>query len=161
MLDALIESQGPRLFSLCCKLCRSRSEAEDLYQETWLRALQKQAQLLQAEKPGAYLARICLNLFRDRWRRRKFLCFFSMSQAEGQAYVEARLPVPGPQEEDAGALRQAVNALPEPYRQAVLLYYFCEQSIEEAAAILGVPPGTVKSRLSRGRKMLKEVLADG
>ena len=84
-----------------------------------------------------------------------------MSQAEGQAYVEARLPVPGPQEEDAGALRQAVNALPEPYRQAVLLYYFCEQSIEEAAAILGVPPGTVKSRLSRGRKMLKEVLADG
>ena len=70
MLDALIQSQGPRLFSLCCRLCRSRGEAEDLYQETLLRGLEQRERLLAAENPGAYLTRICVNLYRD-WARRK------------------------------------------------------------------------------------------
>lgn len=139
MLDALIQSQGPRLFSLCCRLCRSRGEAEDLYQETLLRGLEQREQLLAAENPGAYLTRICVNLYRD-WARRKA----------------------GPEESlEQSLVRQAVDTLPEPYRQTVLLYYFCDQSIQQAAAALGVRPGTVKSRLGRGREMLKEVLKDG
>lgn len=55
MLDALIQSQGPRLFSLCCRLCRSRGEAEDLYQETLLRGLEQRERLLAAEIPGLTL----------------------------------------------------------------------------------------------------------
>lgn len=139
MLDALIQSQGPRLFSLCCRLCRSRGEAEDLYQEALLKGLEQQERLLAAENPGAYLTRICVNLYRD-WARRKA----------------------GPEESlEQSLVRQAVDTLPEPYRQTVLLYYFCDQSIQQAAAALGVRPGTVKSRLGRGREMLKEVLKDG
>lgn len=68
----------------------------------------------------------------------------------------------GPEESlEQSLVRQAVDTLPEPYRQTVLLYYFCDQSIQQAAAALGVRPGTVKSRLGRGREMLKEVLKDG
>lgn len=68
----------------------------------------------------------------------------------------------GPEESlEQSMVRQAVDTLPEPYRQTVLLYYFCDQSIQQAAAALGVRPGTVKSRLGRGREMLKEVLKDG
>ena len=81
MLDALIQSQGPRLFSLCCRLCRSRGEAEDLYQETLLRGLEQRERLLAAENPGAYLTRICVNLYRDWARRRKLLSFISMEDA--------------------------------------------------------------------------------
>ena len=57
MLDALIQSQGPRLFGLCCRLCRSRGEAEDLYQETLLRGLEQRERLLAAglTLPGSAL----------------------------------------------------------------------------------------------------------
>lgn len=161
MLDALIQSQGPRLFSLCCRLCRSRGEAEDLYQETLLRGLEQREQLLAAENPGAYLTRICVNLYRDWARRRKLLSFISMEDAP-PPNLHGPFSTAGPEESlEQSLVRQAVDTLPEPYRQTVLLYYFCDQSIQQAAAALGVRPGTVKSRLGRGREMLKEVLKDG
>ena len=161
MLDALIQSQGPRLFSLCCRLCRSRGEAEDLYQETLLRGLEQRERLLAAENPGAYLTRICVNLYRDWARRRKLLSFISMEGAP-LPNLHGQFSTAGPEESlEQSLVRQAVDTLPEPYRQTVLLYYFCDQSIQQAAAALGVRPGTVKSRLGRGREMLKEVLKDG
>lgn len=161
MLDALIQSKGPRLFSLCCRLCRSRGEAEDLYQETLLRGLEQREQLLAAENPGAYLTRICVNLYRDWARRRKLLSFISMEDAP-PPNLHGQFSTAGPEESlEQSLVRQAVDTLPEPYRQTVLLYYFCDQSIQQAAAALGVRPGTVKSRLGRGREMLKEVLKDG
>ena len=161
MLDALIQSQGPRLFSLCCRLCRSRGEAEDLYQETLLRGLEQRERLLAAENPGAYLTRICVNLYRDWARRRKLLSFISMEDAPPPNLL-GQFSTAGPEESlEQSLVRQAVDTLPEPYRQTVLLYYFCDQSIQQAAAALGVRPGTVKSRLGRGREMLKEVLKDG
>lgn len=161
MLDALIQSQGPRLFSLCCRLCRSRGEAEDLYQETLLRGLEQRERLLAAENPGAYLTRICVNLYRDWARRKRLLSFISVEQ-EQPAGLQRQLSTAGPEESlEQSLVRQAVDTLPEPYRQTVLLYYFCDQSIQQAAAALGVRPGTVKSRLGRGREMLKEVLKDG
>lgn len=161
MLDALIQSQGPRLFSLCCRLCRSRGEAEDLYQETLLRGLEQRERLLAAENPGAYLTRICVNLYRDWARRRKLLSFISMEDAP-PPNLHGQFSTAGPEESlEQSLVRQAVDTLPEPYRQTMLLYYFCDQSIQQAAAALGVRPGTVKSRLGRGREMLKEVLKDG
>lgn len=161
MLDALIQSQGPRLFSLCCRLCRSRGEAEDLYQETLLRGLEQRERLLAAENPGAYLTRICVNLYRDWARRRMLLSFISMEDAP-PPNLHGQFSTAGPEESlEQSLVRQAVDTLPEPYRQTVLLYYFCDQSIQQAAAALGVRPGTVKSRLGRGREMLKEVLKDG
>ncbi len=161
MLDALIQSQGPRLFSLCCRLCGSRGEAEDLYQETLLRGLEQRERLLAAENPGAYLTRICVNLYRDWARRRKLLSFISMEDAP-PPNLHGQFSTAGPEESlEQSLVRQAVDTLPEPYRQTVLLYYFCDQSIQQAAAALGVRPGTVKSRLGRGREMLKEVLKDG
>lgn len=161
MLDALIQSQGPRLFGLCCRLCRSRGEAEDLYQETLLRGLEQRERLLAAENPGAYLTRICVNLYRDWARRRKLLSFISMEDAP-LPNLHGQFSTAGPEESlEQSLVRQAVDTLPEPYRQTVLLYYFCDQSIQQAAAALGVRPGTVKSRLGRGREMLKEVLKDG
>ena len=161
MLDALIQSQGPRLFSLCCRLCRSRGEAEDLYQETLLRGLEQRERLLAAENLGAYLTRICVNLYRDWARRKRLLSFISMEDAP-PPNLHGQFSTAGPEESlEQSLVRQAVDTLPEPYRQTVLLYYFCDQSIQQAAAALGVRPGTVKSRLGRGREMLKEVLKDG
>ncbi len=66
--------------------------------------------------------------------------------------------VPAPENPDYGPLYEAVDGLPEKLRLAVILFYFEEMDIAATAQVLGIPEGTVKSRLSKARKLLKEVL---
>lgn len=65
---------------------------------------------------------------------------------------------PGTGKSDYGPLYEAVDGLPEKLRLAVILFYFEEMDIAATAQVLGIPEGTVKSRLSKARKLLKEVL---
>lgn len=65
---------------------------------------------------------------------------------------------PGTGNPDYGPLYEAVDGLPEKLRLAVILFYFEEMDIAATAQVLGIPEGTVKSRLSKARKLLKEVL---
>ncbi|MDR0840587.1 MAG: sigma-70 family RNA polymerase sigma factor [Christensenellaceae bacterium] len=162
MLDDCIQAYGQRLFALCCKLCQNRPDAEDLYQETWLRAYQKSRRLAEVEDQAGYIARICINVFRDGLRRKKLAGFFSLSSEAAQGYVDSRVHAPPPEAGEGDRLvRQAVDSLKEPYRTAAILYYFEDQSVEKAARLLDVPPGTMKSRLARARAALKEMLQDG
>ena len=68
--------------------------------------------------------------------------------------------VPAPENRDYVPLYEAVDKLPEKLRLAVILFYFQGEDLASAAGILGIPVGTVKSRLSKARKLLKEVLSD-
>ena len=66
--------------------------------------------------------------------------------------------VPAPANPDYGPLYEAIDGLPEKLRLAVILYYFEEMDFSATAKVMGIPEGTVKSRLSKARKLLKEVL---
>jgi DNA-directed RNA polymerase specialized sigma24 family protein len=68
--------------------------------------------------------------------------------------------VPAPQVPDYTPLYQAVDGLPEKLRVTVILYYFEEMDVNTTAQVLGIPPGTVKSRLNKARTKLKEVLGN-
>ena len=68
--------------------------------------------------------------------------------------------IPTQEEKDYSELYDAISSLPEKLRLTILLYYFQDMDIESVAAVLGIPPGTVKSRLNKARKILKEVLTD-
>ena len=68
--------------------------------------------------------------------------------------------VPEKDKEDFSEVRDAVNELPEKFREAVILFYFQDKDIKRTAEIMGVPIGTVKTRLMKARKLLKEVLKD-
>jgi RNA polymerase sigma-70 factor (ECF subfamily) len=68
--------------------------------------------------------------------------------------------VPTPEVPENLDVRDAVNALPEKFRLAVILYYFNGLDIAKASEILGIPPGTVKYRLHRARELLKGRLGD-
>jgi RNA polymerase sigma-70 factor (ECF subfamily) len=57
------------------------------------------------------------------------------------------------------AVRRMVRTLPRRYREALILFYFLEQNVSEASIVLGVPEGTVKARLHRGRALLKQRMA--
>lgn len=156
MIDQYIQQHGKRLYGLCLSLCADKTEAEDLYQETWLRAL-KHLDQYDREKPfEPWLTKICVNTYRNFLRRMARSPLFSFkSNEEKDAMLNA---IPAPEREDHRQLYAAIEKLPEKYRLTVVLYYFREMDVAATAQVLGVPEGTVKSRLSKARQLLKEVL---
>lgn len=156
MIDQYIRQYGRRLYGLCLSLCADPFEADDLYQDTWLRVL-KGISKYDPDRPfEPWLTRICVNTYRNTLRRvaRSPLLNFQTGE-EKDALLQS---VPAPEEPDYGPLYEAVNGLPEKLRLTVLLFYFEGMDTAAAALALGIPEGTVKSRLSKGRKILKEVL---
>lgn len=158
MIDQYIRQYGKRLYGLCLSLCSNSFDAEDLYQETWLLAV-KNLSHYDPERPfEPWLTKICVNTYRNvlrRLARSPFLDFRSNEEKDTLLHG-----VPAPVHPDYRALYDAVHRLPEKYRIAVILFYFQDMDIAAAAQAMGIPAGTVKSRLSKARKLLKEVLTD-
>lgn len=157
-MDNYIEVYGRRLYGLCMNLCRERNEADDLYQETWLKALQHFDQYDQSLDFEPWITRICINTYKDVCRRKKRSPFFDFFQSseEKDAIMEM---TPG-QERNYVELKDAVDRLDEKLRMTVILFYFNGLDQKQTAETLNVPLGTVKSRLSTARKLLKEMMMD-
>ena len=156
MIDQYIRQYGKRLYGLCLSLCANPHEADDLYQETWLRAVKSISQYDPTKDFEPWLTKICVNTYRNVLRklaRSPFLDF--RTNEEKDALINA---VPDAEKMDYGPLYEAIDRLPEKYRVAVILFYFQDMDIAATAQAMGIPEGTVKSRLSKARKLLKEVL---
>ena len=159
MMDDYIRQYGKRLYGLCMILCASSFDADDLYQETWLRAVDKYAQYDTAREFEPWLTRICVNLYRNRLRRfRRSPVFDGFRSSEEKEFAMGA--VPEQEKTDYSSLYQAVDQLPEKLRTTVILFYFEDMDTETTAEVLGIPAGTVKSRLNKARKLLREVLTD-
>lgn len=158
-MDRYIQAHGQRLFGLCLTLCAHRQDAEDLYQDTWLKALAHFHQYDPARPFEPWLTRICVNTYRNTLRRLARSPIFTgfRTGEEKEALLNA---VPAQSQPDYAPLYQAIHGLPEKLRVAVILYYFEDMDIASTAQVLGIPPGTVKSRLNKARTKLKEVLGD-
>ena len=158
MIDQYIRQYGKRLFGLCMTLCADPYEAEDLYQETWLKVVRNISRYDPAREFEPWLTKICVNTYRNTLRRiaRSPVLSFRDTR-EKDTMMQS---VPAPEKKDYEPLYEAVRNLPEKMRLTVVLFYFEDMDIRSTAEVLGVPPGTVKSRLSKARKLLKEVLGD-
>lgn len=158
MMDTYIRQYGRRLYGLCLTLCASKCDAEDLYQEMWLKALTAIDRYDPSREFEPWITRICVNLYRNSLRRRRRSPIFDRfgSNEEKETLLNG-VPVTVP---DYLPLYQAVDHLPEKLRLTVILYYFRDMDIASAAKILNIPPGTVKSRLNKARTLLKEALTD-
>jgi RNA polymerase sigma-70 factor (ECF subfamily) len=162
--EAEVETLMPRLHRFCLTLCRDREEAEDLLQDSLVRAYLHRDSYQGHGSFFGWLCGIVRNQFiegrRSAARRRSLLD----SVLEGASSVLGSLftggvEQPDPesracQSEQSAMLLRALHALPEKYRLVVLLCDVEELGYEEVASILGVPMGTVKSRHSRGRAQL-------
>lgn len=155
-----------RLFHLALRLCRNRSEAEDLVQETFLRAFRHFDQFDPGTNCRAWLFAILHNTFVNRVKRggREIpeLDEAGLERIEPDS-LEVMATIANPEEEffrgvmDAD-LVAALEQLPLRFREAVLLADVEECSYKEIAQICGVPVGTVMSRLFRGRQLLRKSL---
>lgn len=159
MIDQYIRDYGKRLYGLCTFLCANSYEAEDLYQETWLKVVKNISKYDATKDFEPWLTTICVNTYRNTLRRIARSPIFN-TFATTEEKEELLNSVPAPEGKDYSSLYAAVDALPEKLRLTVLLFYFRDMDIDSTAAVLGIPPGTVKSRLNKARKLLKEVLAD-
>jgi RNA polymerase sigma-70 factor, ECF subfamily len=131
------------------------SEAQDVVQEAYARALTRSRAFLDVADPEAWLRTVAVNIARTRWRRRKL---FDTLVRTGRV---ARTPesVPGA-DPNRVALVAALQKLSRPTREAIVLHHLADMPVYEVAQALGVPVGTVKARLSRGRTILAKLLSE-
>jgi len=158
MIDQYIRQYGKRLYGLCMALCRNTSEADELYQDTWLRVLQKIDQYDHSRPFEPWLTIICVNTYRNALRRIARIPLLNFRTNEDKdAFIQS---IPAPDPPDYSDLHAAIERLPDRLRIAVILYYFEDMDVSAAARVLNIPEGTVKSRLSKARKLLKEALSN-
>jgi RNA polymerase sigma-70 factor (ECF subfamily) len=145
------------LVNLAWRFCRDRGRAEEMAQEAFLRAFRNLAQWRGEAAFSTWLFALAMNVYRTELRRipATMQSLDEIAEPADAADTEADLDT---ERRDEG-LRRAVLALPEKYRDAVLLFYFHDQDIPAAARTLGVPEGTVKARLFRGRELLRSKLS--
>ena len=158
MIDQYIQQYGRRLYGLCRSLCSDPFDADDLYQETWLRVVKHISQYDPNREFEPWLTRICVNTYRSTLRRLAKSPLLDFSNGEEKDRLLASIPAP--EKTDYAPLYEAVGQLPEKLRLAVILFYFQGEDLASAAQILHIPVGTAKSRLNKARKLLREVLDD-
>jgi len=144
-----------RLVAQTVGLTGDLAEAEDAVQEAFARVLAAPRSFLAADDPESWLRVVALNVARTRYRRR---WLFDNLVRAGRVQP-ASAAVPG-LSADRVALLGALRRLPRPTREAVVLHHLADLRVDDVAATLGVPAGTVKARLARGRAALARLLAD-
>ena len=155
-MDQYIRKYGKRLYGLCMALCADKHEADDLYQDTWVKVLKRFDTYDPSRDFEPWLTRLCVNTYRDRLRRLSRSPFLNFSSNETkEAFL---LTATATEKEDYSDLYAAIDQLPEKLRLTIILFYFEDMDIEKTALTLGIPTGTVKSRLHKARIQLKEVL---
>jgi len=153
-LEKVLLAEYTKLYRLAWSWCHDRHAADDLVQETCLRAMERLSQLKDGEKTLAWVVKIMVNLHRDRIRARKEtldverLHLVSSDSVEGLAH----------QAESVDRVRRAVATLDRDQRHVLTLVDLMQFSYAEVAETLDIPMGTVMSRLSRARGKLKDVL---
>ena len=155
----LVSRHERRIYGLCLRILGNREDAEDAAQEAFLAALRKAASFRRAAAFSTWLYRIAVNAATDQARRRGRARLTSLDSED------AGLPTtPG---DDLGeavasavAVQTALTQVPEEFRVAVVLCDLYRVPYADAAQILEVPVGTVKSRVYRGRLALAQQLGD-
>jgi RNA polymerase sigma-70 factor (ECF subfamily) len=144
--------QSP-LINLAYRFCHDRQRAEEMAQEAFLRAYRNLAKWRKDAVFSTWLFALAANVYRTELRRDPGR---TVGLEEIDEPQDTRANDGGLEQEDSNrAVRRAVQGLPEKYREALVLFYFHDKDVAEAARSLKLPEGTVKARLSRARELLR------
>ncbi len=146
------------LFRIALRMTGDRAHAEDVIQETFLQAWKSFDKFERGTNCKAWLFRILF--YSVQHQRRKWFRFAVAADSEEILETSTAAPEPVAEKLTDEQIQGALDGLPPEYRAVALLVDVEEFAYREAAQILGVPIGTVMSRLSRARRMLRERLAD-
>lgn len=150
-VDEIFHKYGDRVFSAAFSVCANQADADDIVQNTFLKYYSLNLDYESESHIKAWLLRVAINQARDLaksfWQRNKI------------AWEEYMNELPFEEPEDS-RLFEAVMHLPNKYRIVIHLFYYEDYTVAEIAEILRCRQGTIKSQLSRGRKLLKTMLME-
>ncbi len=147
------------LTRLCLSLCGNSADAEDLFQDTWCKAMKHFKQYNKSLPFDKWLFSICVNTYKNSLKlfyNRNKVNF--KSDEEKEAFLNS---IPNADEDNSDyyfELHKAISALPKKLKIVIVLYYFKGYSAKEISQILNIPEGTVKSRMYSARETLKRRL---
>ena len=147
--DEFYSCSAARLIRHGYALTGDMADAQDIAQEAFARAWQRWAMVRDCDSPEAWVRRVATNLAASRWRR------IRVARAAAGRTIELQAAEVST---DTVALVSGLRTLPERQRTVLVLHYMCDLTIDQIAAELGCPAGSVKSWLSRGRTALAEAV---
>ena len=150
--DDFYTSSFSRITGQLYAMIGDRDEAQECVQEAFVRAWQHRSKLSKAEHPDAWVRTTAYRLAVSRWRRTKLAKRPSDRALSPAVHTE-------PVDETRVALLAALRQLPDKQRQALVLHHLVDLPVIDVAREVGVPEGTIKARLSRGRTALAALLA--
>jgi len=165
LLDRLIEQYQHRLLRYLVYLCGSRELAEDLFQETWIRVLERGHHYDGKHEFSTWLYAVARNLTIDYLRKKSPVSLDGLMEDEEHAPLEPADTRPAAwevvaQHEQAERISAALVSIPAEYRETVVLRFQEGLALDEIATVTGARLGTVKSRLYRGLNMLMSRLKE-
>lgn len=146
--EEVVARQGPRVYRLAFAQLRSRADAEDVFQEVFLRYVEKGPEFDGPEHEKAWFLRVTLNCCRNVWRA---------PWRRDHMPLDENLPF---ETRDQWGLHQELLKLPQKYRVVLHLFYWEDLPTGEIAKITGSSPGAVRKQLERARRMVKEIIEE-
>lgn len=157
--DCVITAYSDMVYRLAYAMMKNRSDADDVYQEVFLRYIRRRPMFQNSEHARAWMLRVTVNCCKNHWKS---------PWADGRmSSLEEHEPSKSPDPErqvlerqQRDELRRRIGELPEAYRLVIHLYYYEELSTVEIARLLRRRTSTVRTQLTRAREKLKALLND-
>ncbi|MDR1157369.1 MAG: RNA polymerase sigma factor [Oscillospiraceae bacterium] len=158
----LVDDFGGAVYKFCRRITGAKDDADELFQETYLKVFSQMAKVQKTQNPQSFLLSTAAYLWKSKCRkyaRRNRLA----PEAELEAADSGGTSAPSTEDEylwqeEQLAVRRLVGALPDKLKIPVILYYANEMSVADIAAALQIPTGTVKSRLHKARGIVEKGL---
>lgn len=155
----LVEEYSNSVYKFCRSLTYSKEDAEDLFQETFLRVLEQPNKINSSGNPQSFLFSTVLYIWKS-WKRKYARRKRLVPTQQLDETVESGIDIENSYliKEENRIVRKLLNDLPDKFKIPTILYYTLEMSIPDIAMTLHLPSGTVKSRLFKARKLVKKGL---
>ena len=157
-LEQIYKTYFHDVYRYALSLCQNESQAQDLVSETYLKAIEALPQ--DYTEVRAWLFRVCRNCFIDQQRKKKRWSTVALEHAQNFLSTGEDGASMMRRQQEKDELHLMILKLKQPYREVMLLYYLAQYSIQETAEILHIQEGAVKTRLHRGREMLRLYLEE-
>ncbi len=164
--EELVKLHQKAVYAVCWRICRNEEDAMDAAQEAFLSAWRGLSKFRGDASFSTWLIRLATNASLDLLRKKKHSAqeISVESAEEGGCQIESEEELPQEKlerQERIEAVQQALLTLSDEHREVLVLREMREMSYEEIAQTLGISVGTVRSRISRGREKLREILLQG
>lgn len=164
-IETCIDRFGADIYKFCLKLCADRADAEDLYQQTFLKALENEWVLDWSSNPKALFFSLAHSLWksdRRKYARRSSIapCAVLDESTENSLRSRENIEEDFLQKELLLKIDEIIRELPDEFRIPLTLFYLSDCPVDQISQIIKKPPGTVKSRLFKGRSLIRKRLEE-